>query len=153
MKRLVCRCFSVIAAVLLFTQLAIAVRVAQRPFEEAPELMNGEASRAWFYDPNPTPSDEPISTTTVNDCLWCQIVRVYHIGFPVEDSKQIGAIEANAAPFLIDGVDIGNTFTACFNEFIDEVQLCDPTLKPDKLQSVFDSLGSVVLEPADAWSR
>ncbi len=161
MGRLVCRCFSAVVAVLFFTQLSIAARVARWHFEEAPESTitannigdYGEASKAWFYNSNPTVSNEPLSTTNVNDCLWYQIVRVYHMELPVEDSKQIDTTGAITAPVFIDGVDIGSTPTACFIEFVDEVQLYDPELKPNKLQNLFKRYDSVVLEPVTTGSR
>jgi hypothetical protein len=155
MRRLVCLCLSSVLAVQLFSQPAIAARVAQWQLEGAPESTitannignYGKASKAWFHNSNLIPSDEPISMTGVNDCLWCQIVCVYQNGFLIGNSIQIDSAGAITAPFLIDGVNIGSTPTACFIEFIDEVQLYDPELKPNKVQNLFKKHDSVVLEP------
>lgn len=118
----------------------------------------GQTSKAWFYDSNPISGDEPISTTTVNDGLWHQIVGVYHKGGPaeiyvdgggVEDYKPSDPIGASTAPFLVGGYQnsIGGIVPS-YNGLIDEVQLYDHALSSDEVGFLFLNPGVVVPEPA-----
>ena len=79
----------------------------------------GQIDKAYFYHSSAFGA-EVISTTTVNDGAWHQIVAVYHAGGQVEiyvDGGQIegsaaaSPIQANSAVFQVGGITFGNTPT------------------------------------------
>ncbi len=116
----------------------------------------GQLDKAWFYDSDGSPGDEPRSTTTVNDGLWHQVVTVYDEdglsqiyvdGGSVEDSRTSIPIGAVTAPFLIGGISVGTTPAATFTGLVDDVQLYDQALTSDQVQQLFDSPGARLPEP------
>ena len=98
-----------------------------------------------------TVAETPISTTSVNDGNWHQIVmvlqvggakRIYVDGAPAEDSKPTQAFNPNAAAFLIGGTQSGLVPTANFNGLIDDVQIYDRALADTEIDFLFRNPGS-----------
>jgi hypothetical protein len=113
----------------------------------------GADTKAWFYDGG-MPSQSPISTTTVNDGQWHQIVGVYDKdgnaqiyvdGGGVEDFKASVPIGSSTAPFLVGGMyRYDNTLYPLFNGLVDEVQLYDHALTSDEVQYLFEHPASII---------
>src|SRR5207247_8565662 len=81
-----------------------------------------------------TTEETPISTTSVNDGSWHQIVAVYQAGgskliyvdgAPAEDSKPSQEFVANSVAFLIGGVNFQGTPTESFAGLIAAVEMFD----------------------------
>ena len=115
--------------------------------------------KAWFYDSNPSPGDEPVSTTSVNDGAWHQIVvtyspvglaEIYVDGAPAEDNKTSDVILSNNAPLLVGGTDIAGTPTNHFTGLVDDLQLYNHVLTSNEVQWLFEHPGQVVPEPSTA---
>jgi hypothetical protein len=117
----------------------------------------GATDKAWFYDSGNS-AQSPVSTTTVNDGKWHQIVGVYDKdgsaqiyvdGSPAEDIKTSPPIGSSAAPFLVGGLyRFDNTLWPLFNGLVDEVQLYDNALTSDEVQFLFQNPGQAIPEPA-----
>ncbi len=116
----------------------------------------GQTDKAWFYQSNAFGSQSPISTTSVNDGAWHQIVAVYRAGgqtrmfvdgAPAEAS--IGAIPmgGNDAHLAIAGVDFGGALRAVLNGWVDDVQFYDHALTPNQVQRLFEQPGNTVIGP------
>lgn len=120
----------------------------------------GAANKAFFFASHGAPADNAVSTTTVNDGVWHQIVGVYHAsstldiyvdGAPVEQSVTAQFMTANAAPFLIGGYNVGgNTPTASYTGLVDDVQVYGNALTSGEVQYLFANPGQVIPEPASA---
>lgn len=119
----------------------------------------GLANKAFFYD-SMNAGGEAISTTTVNDGAWHQIVGVltagsslelYVDGF-LEGTKAGPTTVGNAAPFLIGGVDMSGTPTALFAGLIDDVQLYEVALNSSEILTLFNNPGQSLAIPEPAIS-
>ncbi len=113
-------------------------------------------NRAAFYQggigiAQITPAETPISTSTVNDGNWHQIVmvlqvggtkRIYVDGAPAEDSKPTQAFNPNTAAFLIGGTQAGLVPTASFTGLVDDVQVYDRALSDPEIDLLFRNPGS-----------
>lgn len=113
-------------------------------------------NKAMFYEGgtgnNPIiVAETPVSTTSVNDGNWHQIITVvqaggnktiYVDGTPVEDSKPTQAFVPNTAAFLIGGTQLGLTPTPLFTGLIDDVQIYDRALSDSEIALLFRSPGS-----------
>ena len=98
-----------------------------------------------------TPAETPVSTSTVNDGNWHQIVvvvqvggtkRIYVDGAPAEDSKPTQAFSPNAGAFIVGGQNVGMLPTALFNGLIDDVQIYDRALTDPEIDFLFRNPGS-----------
>ena len=98
-----------------------------------------------------TVAETPISTTSVNDGNWHQIVmvlqvggtkRIYVDGAPAEDAKPTQAFNPNTAAFLIGGSQAGLVPTASFTGLIDDVQIYDRALTDPEIDLLFRNPGS-----------
>lgn len=112
----------------------------------------GQVGKAWFYQ-SVTAGNEVISSTSVNDGAWHQVVAVYRAettaqlyidGLPLDAEGQSFDIDLIDVPFLIGGIDIGGTPTSLFNGWVDEVQLYDHALRPCDVQQLFVDPQSLV---------
>ncbi len=108
----------------------------------------GRANKAYFY-PSAYSGDEPISTTTVNDGYWHQLVGVYAAGgqaqiyvdgAPVEGSKPSRPMSANGSSFLVGGIGVSGSGVpvGAFDGLIDEVRVYDRALTASEVQYLFD---------------
>ena len=106
----------------------------------------GQLNKAMFYAGEQFVT--PVSTTTVNDGAWHQVVAVYSAGgnygiyvdgTPVEATRPSVPIPANTASFLIGGVTFGSTPTGLFTGFIDEVQIYDHALSDVEIDYLFQN--------------
>src|SRR5207245_5805475 len=100
-----------------------------------------------------TAAETPISTTSVNDGNWHQIVAVYQAGgskliyvdgAPAEDSKPSQEFVANSVAFLIGGVNFGGTPTGLFTGLIDEVQIYNYALLDSDVDFLFQNHGQEI---------
>ena len=96
----------------------------------APGFGYGQTNKAWFYDSS-TIGTEAVSTTSVNDGAWHQVVGVYlaggnitiYVDGDLEATKTSNAIVANTAQFLVGGISVGGTPTANYTGLVDDVQV------------------------------
>jgi len=105
----------------------------------------GASNKAWFY--NYYNGDEPISTTSVNDDQWHQIiatrgngqVKIYVDGLPVEDSKTDNGLNDPPAgtPLVIGGYFYGAPIST-YTGLIDEVRIYDHMLSDEEIQLLYD---------------
>lgn len=118
----------------------------------------GQANKAMFYQ-STAAGTEPISTTTVNNGTWHQIVgvhvaggntQIFVDGAPAERTKTSSAIIANTAPFIIGGLSSSGTPTATFDGLVDDVQVYNQALTSSEIQILFDHPGQAVPEPSTA---
>jgi hypothetical protein len=98
--------------------------------------------------------ETPISTTTVNDGNWHQIVAVYEDGgnksiyvdgAPAEDTKPSQTFIGNSAPFLIGGFTFSGAPSGLFTGLIDDVQVYDFALTDSDVDFLFQNPGKEVL--------
>ncbi len=111
----------------------------------------GLVNKAIFYQG--TIVGAPVSTTSVNDGAWHQIVAVYQAGgnksiyvdgSPAESTKVSQAFIGNSAPFLIGGISI--VPDGRYSGLIDEVQIYNHALSDSDVSFLFNNPGRVVLE-------
>lgn len=100
-----------------------------------------------------TIADLPVSTTTVNDGNWHQIVGVYRPagnttvyvdGAPMEGSIPSSAIASNNAPFLIGATTAGGIPTGVFNGLVDDVQVYNRALTDGEIDFLFLNPGQEI---------
>jgi len=100
-----------------------------------------------------TIDETPISTTSVNDGNWHQVVAVYQAGgtkliyvdgAPAEDAKPSQAFNANSVPLLIGGVNFGGVPTGLFTGLIDEVQIYNYALADADVSFLFQNPGQQI---------
>jgi len=102
-------------------------------------------TKAWFY--NYYIGDEPISTTTVNDDQWHQIigvrgggeVKIYVDGLPVESSHPDRGLTnpPQGTPFLIGGYFDGSNPVITYTGLIDDIQVYDHALTENEIDFLF----------------
>lgn len=111
----------------------------------------GKVNKAMFYQG--TIVGAPISTTSVNDGNWHQIVTVYQAGgsksvyvdgAPAENIKASQTFIGNSAPFLIGGTSI--VPEGRYSGLIDDVQIYNHALSDSDVNFLFNNPGQVVLE-------
>jgi len=117
----------------------------------------GSAGKAFFYAGTRTISsggftvvDVPVSTTSVNDGNWHQVVGVYRTsgattvyvdGAPFEGSILSSAIATNSAPFLIGGFNSAGAPTSSFTGSVDDVQIYNRALSDGEINFLFANPG------------
>lgn len=115
----------------------------------------GLANKAMFYEGSVGGS--PVSTTTVNDGNWHQLVSVYQAGgtkaiyvdgAPAESIKASEQFIGNSSPFMIGGS--GGIPTGKYTGKIDEVQIYDQVLTDSQINFLFLNPSLVVPEPGTA---
>ncbi|KAF0175877.1 MAG: peptidase domain protein [Limisphaerales bacterium] len=98
--------------------------------------------------------DVPVSTSSVNDGTWHQIVGVYQAsgnttvyvdGAPLEGSILSSPIAANTASFLIGGVTVGTTPTGNYSGLVDDVQIYNRALADAEIDFLFQNPGQPVV--------
>ncbi|MCB9841590.1 MAG: LamG domain-containing protein [Phycisphaeraceae bacterium] len=113
----------------------------------------GAPGKAWFYASH-GPGPEPISTTSLNDDQWHQVVftrdpsmiRVYVDGAPAEQSKTPVSIGPTFAPLMIGGLEnpSGSPFGAC-DGLLDDIQIYNRVLSDADIDFLFANPGSSVM--------
>jgi hypothetical protein len=113
----------------------------------------GQANKATFVAAETVPNSV-VSTTSVNDDVWHQIVGVYVNGgnqsiyvdgVPVEATNGSAAMISNLAPFMIGGINASGVPTARFTGLVDEVQIYNTALSDVEIGALYTS---TVPEPA-----
>ena len=116
----------------------------------------GAANKAWFY--NLSPPASPISTTTVNDGAWHQIVgvrgndqvKIYVDGTPVESSQVdqgLGNTPAGTA-FMVGGlISSGGAPVSYYTGLVDDIQVYNHALSDSEVQWLFDHPGHPACTP------
>lgn len=98
--------------------------------------------------------DVPVSTTSVNDGSWHQIVGVYQAsgnttiyvdGSPVEAGILSSPVAANAVPFLVGGVNFGATPTGMYSGLVDDVQIYNRALADAEIDFIYQNPGLPIL--------
>jgi hypothetical protein len=111
----------------------------------------GEADKAFFYQ-SPDPGQDPVSTTSVNDDTWHNIVAVYHAGgtaeifvdgSPAEDAGTSASISPVGAVFMVGGITYSSP-TGLFTGLVDDLQLYDHALSADEIDFLFAHPGVTV---------
>ena len=103
----------------------------------------------------PTTSETPISTTSVNDGGWHQIVAVHNLstglksiyvdGAPVEDSKPVQSVTLNdTAPFLIGGAFDGTSSLGLFDGLLDDIQIYNRPLEDAEINFLYQNPGQSI---------
>ncbi|MEZ6233176.1 MAG: LamG domain-containing protein [Phycisphaerales bacterium] len=113
----------------------------------------GAPGKAWFYASH-SPGPEPISTTSVNDDQWHQIVltrdpsmiRVYVDGAPAEQTKASVAIGSTTAPLILGGLlnSSGQAVGFC-DGLLDDIQIYNRVLSDADIDFLFANPGSSVM--------
>jgi hypothetical protein len=116
----------------------------------------GSTSKAWFYNSDQTDT-ELISTTTVNDGNWHNIVAVYDRdgnkelyvdGSPAEAYNASHPMNTNSGHFLIGGVTAKDgTLIPTYTGLIDDVQIYDQSLTSNQVQFLFENPGQTATVP------
>ncbi len=106
----------------------------------------GAAGKATFYASDPQVAQAPVSTTTVNDGAWHQIIGVYRAGgthsvyvdgAPAEATTASSPIVDRGAFFLIGGVKSNGQPESRFTGLIDDVQLYATALTDGQIDYLF----------------
>lgn len=116
----------------------------------------GAANKAWFY--NWYNGWEPLSSTTVNDDQWRQIVavrgngfvRIYVDGLPIESTQTDRGLNdpPEGTPFLVGGYSVGGNPLATFTGMVDDLQVYDHALSDSEVQWLFTNPGQTPCAPA-----
>jgi hypothetical protein len=115
----------------------------------------GQVNKAMFYEGSAIVG-APVSTTSVNDGNWHQIVAVYQAGgnksiyvdgAPAEDIKSSQGFLPTSAPFLIGGDTPTGIPRGLFTGLIDEVQIYNQVLSDGDVNFLFLNPAQVVPEP------
>jgi len=119
----------------------------------------GVANKANFVESDMV-SNGTVSSTSVNDGAWHQIVGVYRAGgsesiyvdgSPAEASNATVAMVANGAPFLIGGINVSGAATSRYTGLIDEVQVYNHALTDGQIDFLLaNPTQTVVPEPGSA---
>jgi hypothetical protein len=111
----------------------------------------GQVNKAMFYEESVFTA--PVSTTSVNDGNWHQIVAVYQSGgnkfiyvdgAPAEGIEPSQAFLSTLAPFLIGGDAPGGIPRGLFTGLIDDVQIYNQALSAGDVDYLFQHPGQVV---------
>jgi hypothetical protein len=117
----------------------------------------GQPGKAFFYD-SIHPGAEVISTTTVTDGPWHQVVVVHqssvkeiYVDGVLEASKPSGGVAPNVAPLLVGGVtQPWGALTGLYSGLIDDVQVYYRALSAVDVKFLFDHPGQD-LQPIAHW--
>ncbi|MBI5800331.1 MAG: immunoglobulin domain-containing protein [Verrucomicrobia bacterium] len=104
---------------------------------------------------SPTTGETPISTSSVNDGDWHQIVAVHDVvagtkkiyvdGSPVEDTKAVQIVTPNTtAPFLIGGTFNGTANVGLFDGLLDDIQIYNRALNDTEIDILFQFPGQEI---------
>lgn len=104
----------------------------------------------------PTTAETPISTTSVNDGNWHQVVAVHDLntgtkkiyvdGSPVEDTKPVQSVTANTtAPFLIGGAFNGTSINGLFDGLLDDIQIYNRALADEEVDFLYQNPGQPII--------
>ncbi len=114
----------------------------------------GQADKAMFYEG--TVAGAPVSTTSVNDGNWHQIVAVYHSGgsksiyvdgAPAESTQASEPFIGNLASFMIGGTSDNNGVKqGGYSGLIDDVQIYNNALSDPDVHFLFQHPGQIVLD-------
>jgi len=113
----------------------------------------GQLDKAMFYEGSVV--NAPISTTTVNDGSWHQVVAVfrgggnksiYVDGSPAESIQASECFGGNSGPFLIGGT--GSEPAGNYSGLIDEVQIYDHAISDADVDYLFQHPSQTVLDSA-----
>jgi hypothetical protein len=116
----------------------------------------GLPGRAWFYDSGWS-GQEVISTTTVNDGFWHQVVGVYQAGggkqiyvdgAPAEASASAVPIVGNTGDFLVAAFNSNAGPTPAFTGWIDEIQVYGHALAASEVDFLFQNPAQELLDCA-----
>ncbi|MEO7298263.1 MAG: LamG domain-containing protein [Verrucomicrobiota bacterium] len=100
-------------------------------------------------------AETPLSTTSVNDGNWHQVVAVYHAGgtksiyvdgSPAEDTKPSQPFIGNAVAFLIGGVNENGVPRSRITALIDEVQVYNHALSEADIGFLYQNPAQVALD-------
>ncbi|MCW5550792.1 MAG: immunoglobulin domain-containing protein [Verrucomicrobiae bacterium] len=113
----------------------------------------GQNNKALFYAGGLV-SDGPVSTSSVNDGNWHQVVGVYRSGMNkviyvdgvAESTNTAPAVNGTTAAFLIGGIN-GSGPTALFTGLVDEVQVYNHALNPGDVAYLFQNPGQSLPAP------
>ena len=105
---------------------------------------------------SPTTGETPISTTSVNDGNWHQVVAVHDLttgtkkiyvdGAPVEDSKPVQPVTVNTtAPFLIGGAFNGTSINGLFDGLLDDIQIYNRALADEEINCLYQNPGQPII--------
>ncbi len=120
-----------------------------------------QPGKVWFSDSS-FPGQEVVSTSSVNDGAWHQVVGVYHAcgsqliyidGGPAEASNPSAAIVPNNGAFMIGGLDFSGTLGGFFTGLIDEVQIYDHALTDADVDFLFHNPAEAVEDCAIQKAR
>lgn len=105
----------------------------------------GSPNKAYCYNGG-APSQSPISTTTVNNDAWHQVVGVRRFGTAyiyvdgfLEDTRGANVSTPAVAAFIVGGLAIGGNPASTYNGLIDEVQVYDHAMAPETVQYFFQN--------------
>jgi hypothetical protein len=107
----------------------------------------GQAGKALFVASDPA-GHELVSTSSINDGQWHQVVAVYEggqgkrlyvDGRPAEASGMVSPMVANDAPFLVGGVSVGGMPQGFFHGWIDEVRVYGRALAEVEIEYLFQN--------------
>lgn len=99
--------------------------------------------------------ETPLSTTSVNDGNWHQVVAVYRVGgtksiyvdgAPAEDTKPSQPFIGNAVAFLIGGVNESGIPRGRITALVDEVQIYNHALSDGDIDFLYQNPAEVVLD-------
>jgi len=116
----------------------------------------GAANKAWFY--NLSPENSPVSTSSVNDDQWHQIigvrgngtVKIYVDGLPVESSQIDQGLNnpPPGTPFLVGGYSVEGIPLATYTGLIDDIQVYNHMLSDEEVQWLYEHPGQIHCTPA-----
>ena len=114
----------------------------------------GQADKAMFYEG--TVAGAPVSTTSVNDGNWHQIVAVYHSGgsksiyvdgVPAESTQASEPFIGSLASFMVGGTSDNNGVKqGSYSGLIDDVQIYNNALSDPDVDFLFQHPGQLVLD-------
>ena len=114
----------------------------------------GQPNKAFFYN-STLPGGEAISTTTVNNNNWHQLIGVRTAGGNIqlyvdgvlESTVASQTIVGNSASFLVGGANSAGIPTGFFAGLVDDVQLYSGALSSAEVQFLFSNPGQTTAIP------
>ena len=115
----------------------------------------GLPNKAYYYNGG-SGGQSPVSTTTVNDGQWHQVVgvRVLNTAYIYVDGMLQNTRPANnssptTAAFVVGGLAFSGTPGNGFNGLIDEVQVYNEELCPEQIQYLYEHPGTDIAAPVN----
>lgn len=114
-------------------------------------ISEGAPGKAWLY-PGAYPRTG-VSTTSVNDGHWHQLVGIFdgtfgtaslYVDGMLETSVTGASTQFSTTPFLVGGTTYGATYTG----LIDELRIYDHALTADEVGSLYNETAAPIPEPA-----